>query len=190
MNPLIELKAQLRCFAKALFAQKNGNTVSELGKIICCALLLTLVLRSGAACNGWPGIPGGTPAPGGVAQARTVQFFNCNHDSPGLPAQAYNVYSRVDSGNWVPRGGLNPTPDPWANPDCKNDPAHQGASLTLDLFAIQPGKWEFRLIKLHREGEPDCDSSAPEVKNACLYLSEFFQAVSEAPPVIKEETSP
>jgi hypothetical protein len=187
MNPLIQLKAQLQCFAKPLFDQIKGNTLGEISKLICCALLLTLAVGSGPACDGFPGIPGGTPTPGGgVPQARTVQFFNCNKDLAG-PAQDYNVYSRVDNGAWVPRGGLNIQPGDWT--DCHDAP-HQGSSLTLDLFAIQQGKWEFRLIKLHREGEPDCDSSAPEVANACSFLSHFFQTVNEGPPQLIDVTSP
>ena len=191
MNALIQLKARLRCFAKALFDQTKGNTLSEISKLVFCALLLALVLRSGPACEWNPGTGGTpTPGPGDVPQARTIQFFNCNHMSgPTEPpsGRAYNVFSRVDDGAWVPRGGLNPQPGDWT--DC-HDAAHQGSSLTLDLFAIQPGKWEFRMIKLPLSGEADCDSSAPDVTNACSYLSYFYQTVDEAAPVIVDVTSP
>jgi hypothetical protein len=192
--PAMKDQFPMRNRLKAFVDQTKGTTLSEISKLICCALLLTLALRSGPACEGFPFIPGTgtpTPVPGAVPEARTVQFFNCNHDSAGtgLPAQAYNVYSKVDDGAWVPRGGLNPQPGDWT--DC-HDAAHQGGALPpftpLDLFATQQGKWEFRLIKLHREGEPDCDSSAPEVANACLYLSYFFQTVDEAAPVTIDVT--
>jgi hypothetical protein len=163
---------------KTIMNPRMSEIAKTLGVASFCALLLTLALGSGSACNGPPLIPG---TPGGVPQAKTVQFFNCNHDNAGtgLPAQAYNVYSRVDNGAWVGRGGLNPQPGDWT--DCHDAP-HQGSSLTLDLFTTQQGKWEFRLIKLRREGEPDCDSSAPDVPNACGYLNNyFFQTVGEAP---------
>lgn len=194
MNRLIQLKAKLQCFANALLGQTKGNTLIEISKLICCALLLTLALRSGPACEGfqWPGT-GGSPTPGGVPQARTVQFFNCNHMSgPTEPpsGRAYNVYSQVDGGAWVGRGGLNPQPGEWT--DC-HDAAHQGSSLTLDLFATQQGKWEFRLIKLPLSGEPDCDSSSPpddpNAQNPCSELSPyFFQTVDEAAPVTIDVT--
>jgi hypothetical protein len=192
MNSLIRVKAQLQCFAKALFDQIKGNTLGEIPKLICCALLLTLALGSGPACDGFPGIPGGgTPVPGSVTEARTVQFFNCNHDpSAGPHARVYNVFTQVDGGKWVGQGGLNIQPDPWS--DCHDAP-HQGSSLTLDLYAIQQGKWEFRLVKLPLAGEPDCDSSSlPDsgAPNLCGALpSYFFQTVQEAPPRLIDVTS-
>lgn len=187
MNPLIQVKAQLQCFAKALFDQIKGNTLNEACKLICCALLLTLALGSGAACNGWSGIPGGTPP--SVTEARTVQFFNCNHQkTAGENARVYRVWSRVDGGPlWVDRGGLNIQPEPWD--DCHDAP-HQGGSLTLDLYTIQQGKWEFRLIKQPLTGEK-CDGSlAPDEANACGYLPPYvFQTVQEAPPRLIDVTS-
>jgi hypothetical protein len=185
---------------KAFVDQTKGNTLSEISKLIFCALLLTLVLGSGPACSGfhwwWEngGTPTPTPGPEDVREARQVRFFNCNHDNAGtgLSGRDYNVYSRVEDGAWVGRGGLNHQPGDWA--DCENDPAHQGAALPalpadpLDLFATQPGKWEFRLIKLPLPGEPDCDSSAPDVSNACGYLSYFYQTVNEAQPVQEDVT--
>jgi hypothetical protein len=195
MNPLIRLKAQLQCFAKALRAQPKKNTLVEISKLICCALLLTLVLRSGSACSGftwggWPGVSGTpTPSPGGLPETGSVQFFNCNHDNSstgGLPGRVYNIYTRVDDGAWVERGELNIQPDPWT--DC-HDQAHQGSSVTVNLWE-QQGKWEFRLIKLpFPSGERDCDSSAPDVANACDYLSYFYQT-GEAAPVTIDVTSP
>ena len=194
MNRFIQLKTKLQCFAKAFADQTNGNTVSEISKLICCALLLTLALGSGPACSGfhwwWEngGTPTPTPGPEDVREARQVQFFNCNHEPSGgigPVARSYNVYSRVDDGQWVPRFGLNPQSGDWTN--C-HDEAHQGASLTLDLFEIQQGKWEFWLIQLHKEGEPDCDSSAPDVANPCGHLTYFFQTVEEAAPVIIDVT--
>src|SRR5206468_4031342 len=63
MNPLIQLKAQLQRFAKALLDQTKGNTLGEISKLIGCALLLTLVLRSGSACNNFQWWGTGTPTP-------------------------------------------------------------------------------------------------------------------------------
>lgn len=189
MNPLIQLKAKLQCFAKTLLAQTKGNPLIEIAKLIGCALLLTLALRSGPACRGftwggWPGSGTPTPGPGEVPQASTVQFFNCNHDQSstgGLPGRVYNVYTRVDDGAWVGRGGLNIQPDPWT--DCHDQP-HQGSSVTVNLWE-QEGKWEFRLIKLPFPGvEPDCDSSAPDVTNACSYLSYFYQTAEGGSVII------
>src|SRR5437762_3838048 len=136
MNRLIQLKAQLQCFAKALLDQTKGNTLVEISKLIFCALLLTLASGSGPACSGftwggWPGVSGTpTPSPGAVPEARAVQFFNCNHDNAGtgLSGRAYNVYSRVEDGAWVSQAGLNPQPGNWM--DC-HDQGHRGSSLKL-----------------------------------------------------------
>jgi hypothetical protein len=183
MNPLIQLKAKLQCFVKALRDQTKGNTLIEISKLICCALLLTLVLRSGSGCDNfqWPGTDG-SPTPAGLPEASSVQLYNCNHDNAGtgVSARAYNAYTRVDDGPWVERGGLNPQPGDWT--DCHDD-AHKGASLYLQLTE-QIGKWEFRLIKLPLPGEPDCDSSAPDVANACGYLTHLYESVSEGPAVV------
>src|SRR5262245_11291257 len=104
MNPLIQLKAKLQCFAKALLDETKGNTLSEISKLIGCALLLTLVLRSGSGCDNFQlGFgPGGSPTPEGLPEASSVQLYNCNHDNAGtgVSARAYNVYTRVDDGPW------------------------------------------------------------------------------------------
>jgi hypothetical protein len=168
---------------KAFVDQTKGTTLSEISKLICCALLLTLALRSGPACEGSPG-PAGTPAPGAVPEAGTVQFFNCNHDNSanGLPGRAYNVYSRVDDGAWVPRGGLNLQPGDWT--DC-HDVAHQAASLSVNMSTIQQGKWEFRMIKLPLPGEPDCDSyDPPDTPGGCSTLP----LTSSRPLVLRPRT--
>jgi hypothetical protein len=60
--------------------------------------------------------------------------------------------------------------------------------VTVNLWE-QQGKWEFRLIKLPLPGEADCDSSAPDVTNACSYLSYFYQT-GEAASVTLDVTSP
>jgi hypothetical protein len=187
MNPLIQLKAKLQCFAKALLNRTKGNTLGEISKLIFCALLLTLVLRSGPACSGftwggWPGVGTPSPSPEAVPQARSVQFFNCNKDNAGtgLSARAYNVYSRVDDGAWVEQGELNPQPGDWTN--CHDEP-HTGASLNLEIVD-QPGKWEFWVIKRPREGEQDCNSAGPpdQVQNLCDHLTYIFQTVVEHVP--------
>jgi hypothetical protein len=193
MNRLIQLKAQLQRFAKALLDQTKESTLSEISKLIGCALLLTLALRSGTGCYGWPsGWPTPTPGPGDVPQAWDVQFFNCNHNDPGtgLPGRAYAVWARVDSGPWVSWGGLNPQPDPWT--DCHDQP-HQGASLYVQISVVQQGKWEFRLINLPLPGEPDCDSSNPDLSppTGCTQLPPYlFYTVAEGPLITEDVTSP
>lgn len=140
--------------------------MSEIAKTLsCCALLLAL----GSGCDG-----GGRSKPG---MASKVQLFNCTHvNGPTGPpsGRAFNIYTRVDGGpGWVGRGGLNPQPGDWT--DC-HDAAHEAASLTLNLVALtlepgnSSGKWEIRAIKVPRSDEPVCDSSAPDVPNACGYL--------------------
>ena len=180
MNPSIQLKAQLPRFAKALRAQAKKNTLVEISKLVCGALLVTLALRSGSGCDNFHfPASGGTPTPAGLPEAQSVLLYNCNHDNAGtgVSARAYNVYTRVDDGPWVERGGLNPQPGDWT--DC-HDEAHKGASLYVQLTE-QVGKWEFRLIKLPLPGEPDCDSSAPDVTNACGYRTDLYQAAIEGP---------
>ncbi|MBN8228747.1 hypothetical protein JYK02_14660 [Corallococcus macrosporus] len=122
----------------------------------------------------FPNSNGASGSGSSANQARFVQMFNCTHvnDAFGPPSgRAFNVFTRVDNGAWVARGGLNPQPGEWT--DC-HDAAHEASSLTLDL-ADPPGKWEVLAILLPRSDEPSCDSSAPDVPNACRSFSNFFQ---------------
>jgi hypothetical protein len=123
-----------------------------------------MMLALGVGCG-----PGkGPTGPGSSNTARYIDMYNCNHtgDATSPPkGHAYNVYTRVDGGAWTPQGGLNPQPGPWT--DC-HDAAHEGAKIHLDL-ASPAGQWEIRAIILPLSGEPDCDSSAPDVANACQF---------------------
>lgn len=152
-------------------------------------LTLGLLVLTGAGCFGTGGDPpngNGTTEPG---QAREVKFYNCNHTGdPFEPVsgRSYNMYSRVEDGPWVSQGGLNPQGGDWT--DC-HDEAHEGASLTVSI--VDPaGKWEFRAIKLSLGEEPDCDSSAPEVDNACDFLTFIYHTDVEGPTVVEDVTSP
>ena len=132
------------------------------------AVVFTL---SGCFYTGTSGSSGEGGTPGA---ARSVQLYNCTHvnDAFGPPSgRAFNVFTRVDGGDWVGRGGLNPQPGEWQ--DC-HDASHEASSLTFDI-ADPPGKWEVRLILLPRSNEQACDSSYPDVPNACKYLTRYFQ---------------
>jgi len=137
-----------------------------------CVIVPGLVLQLTATGCWLGGKPPGSPV--NPANAKSVQLFNCTHlNDPTQPpsGRSYNVFTRVDGGAWVARGGLNPQPGPWT--DCHDD-AHQVGSLKLDL-ATPPGKWEIRAIRLPRADEPQCDSSAPDVVNACSFLTYSYQ---------------
>jgi hypothetical protein len=138
-----------------------------------CALVLTLCYGCGRV-NSAPEF----------GHASSVLIYNCTHpnDGPTAPpsGRSYNIFTRVDNGAWVPRtpGLLNPQPGAWT--DC-HDAAHTlGSRLELNL-ASPPGKWEIRSIDVRR-GDEKCDSSAPEVTNACLYETSVFQTDLSAPP--------
>ena len=171
-----------------------SEIAKTLGVVSCCALLLALALGSGPACIGHPFTSGtptpepgaGTPEPGAVQTARTVQFFNCNPDAG--TGRVYNLVYREDGGMPVSQGLLNPQ----AGTNC-HDSAHvQNASLTVDMFAIQPGKWKFRLVKVPFPSEPPCDSSGKDVPNKCDALSPdyVYQTVQEAALVTVDVASP
>ncbi|QSQ26540.1 hypothetical protein JY651_17100 [Pyxidicoccus parkwayensis] len=135
-----------------------------------------LMMSLGAAVLTLVGcFPRGTgPGGGNPGNARFVHMFNCTHvNGPTSPpsGRAFNVWTRVDGGDWIARGGLNPQPGDWT--DC-HDAAHEASSLKLDL-ADAPGKWEIWAIMVPRGDEPSCDSSAPNVANACGHLTRFFQ---------------
>lgn len=135
-----------------------------------CGLLV--IPTVGVGCSRWPG-------GGGSDTARTVQLFNCTHVSgPTMPpsGRSFNIYTRVDNGAWVSRGSLDPQPGPWS--DC-HDASHTAASLTINLLevSLKSGQhWEIREIEVPRNIEPPCDSSAPDVQNACQARSTFFTA--------------
>lgn len=141
--------------------------MSKTAKTFGCALLLMAAQGCGP-----PGPGGGG---GGGDGFRYVKLYNCTHvnDVNAPPSgRGFNIYTRVADGQmggtaWVSQGGLNPQPGAWS--DCHDDP-HKAASLTIDLFD-PPGKWEIRAIKLPRGDEPQCDSSAPDVPNACSFLT-------------------
>jgi len=142
--------------------------MSDVAKTLSCCALLLVTMGAGCKQGG-----GGLGEPG-VNNARKVQLYNCTHVNTATEppsGRSFNIFTRVDSGTWVARGGLNPQLGPWT--DC-HDAAHEAASMTLDI--LDPaGKWEIRAIKLPRGDELSCDSSAPDVPGACTHLTYFFQ---------------
>jgi hypothetical protein len=103
-------------------------------------------------------------------------MWNCSHigDAYSPPeGKAYNVFARHDNGAWVGVGGLNPQPGEWT--DC-HDEAHTAGSRMIFDLTPDGSVWEFRAILLSIDGT--CDSSAPDVSNACSY--EMFKYTAEA----------
>jgi hypothetical protein len=150
---------------KAKVALTGPKSVVALAAYVVMTLLISVFAL--ADCG-----PGAGPKPG---YASKIKLYNCTHVSgPSEPpsGRAFNVYTRVDGGAWVLQGGLNPQPGDWS--DC-HDAAHEAGSMLTWGILDPAGKWEIRAIMLPRSDEPSCDSSAPDVRNACGFIMRVLQ---------------
>jgi hypothetical protein len=139
--------------------------MSKIVQMFACYVLLLMAL---------PGCKPGTLNVPSTGSAKSVKLYNCTHvNDANMPpsGRAYNIYTRENGSAWASKGGLNPQPGPWN--DCHDAP-HDAASLTIDI-SNPSGKWEIRAIKVPRADEPQCDSSAPDMPNACSFHTYIYQ---------------
>ena len=140
-------------------------------KLIWCVILLTV----GSSCKDCTIYTGTNTGNSDAPKAAGVHLHNCtviNGPTEPPSGRAYNVFARLNGSSWGSYGQLN------ANVVAPTDCRTNGQLLDVD-FKGQAGNWEIRAVKIFTDGS--CDSSLPDVTNACGFITHAFVGDSTFP---------